>query len=307
MDPRPPEDVACEAIGRGLAQHPDDGLVLLQAVRDADGEVVELVHEWVNAAAEVNAGRALLGRGLLELYGSDATLFDTMRTVLATGRTLRTEVAYADESADRRLHGRTFAVFYAAVDGDRVVCQYRDISDLRRAQAHMLHRAEHDELTGAANRRRAREHLGSVLADLAAGAPPVLVALADLDGFKAVNDTHGHLAGDEVLQLAAARMHAAMRGDDLFARYGGDEFLVVCRDIPDDDAALVVVDRLRHAVAGRYRLSGGGEVGIGISVGYALATEPVPMDRLLELADRSLYRAKAARGTRADERQVGAR
>jgi diguanylate cyclase (GGDEF)-like protein len=299
------QPAAQAALGRGLGMHPDDGLVVMLAVRDDAGQVVDFLHEWLNEAAERNAGRPLLGQRLLEAYGTDASLFEEMRELLGTGEWRQTEVTYETESRDSRLHRRSFGVFFADAGEDRLVCQYRDLTQLRRTQALLHHQAGHDDLTGVPNRRRVHEHLVEALEDLASGGPPLLVMLADLDRFKEVNDTHGHGAGDAVLRLAAERMRSAMRVDDVVARYGGDEFLVICHDVADLDEATILAQRLSSTVAGMYALDGSLQVDIGLSVGLCLVTEPMEMDELLRSADRALYEAKGARGDEADgARQV---
>ena len=297
--PRPDPDVA-RALGLGLAVHPGDGVSVMRPVRDDRGTVVAFRYEWVNDAAERNAGRPLLGLRLIEAYGSDATLFPLLCELLGTGQCRQVRVEYDTDARDAFLHSRTFDIFISDTGADRITCQYRDVTDLRRARALLEHQAAHDELTGVPNRRRLREHLDEVLGGLSPGEPSVLVMLADLDRFKAVNDTHGHPAGDRLLQLAAERMRAAMRATDLVTRYGGDEFVVVCHDVAGEEEARVLSERLRSAVAGTYRLSAQVEVQVGLSVGLALADRPMPTHELLERADRALYADKAAAGAAAD-------
>jgi len=290
----PPDAAVWAAVGRGLGMHPDDGVVVMQPLRDADGDVVDFRHEWINEAGERNAGRSLLGLGLLEAYGPDRTLFPRLRELLGTGGTYRMVHSFGTDIGDQFLHRRTFEIFLADVGGDRIVCQYRDISELERAHLILEHQVRHDELTGIPNRRKLREHLDEVLTVLPDTGRSVLLMLADLDRFKNVNDSHGHAVGDQLLQEAAARMRAATRSTDLVTRYGGDEFVVVCHDVGDETEAQAFAERLRSAVAGRYVLDGGIEVELGLSIGLALTDAPVPAQELLERADRALYAAKTA-------------
>ncbi len=201
-------------------------------------------------------------------------------------------VEFDVDPAEPGTPGRTFEIYLRDVGDDRVAGQYRDVTELRRARRLLEHQAGHDELTGVPNRRQLREHLETVLARTADGGPSVLVVLADLDRFKQVNDGHGHLAGDRLLRLAAERMRAAMRSSDLVARYGGDEFVIVCHAVTDEAEAQTLADRLSAAVAGRYRIDAGTEVEVGVSLGWALTHVPVPADELVERADRALYAAK---------------
>jgi two-component system, cell cycle response regulator len=155
--------------------------------------------------------------------------------------------------------------------------------------------AERDPLTGIGNRRAGMAALGHAL-DLARhghGSPGVL--LLDLDHFKRVNDTHGHLVGDQVLIAAAQAMRSALRSGDAVARYGGEEFLVICPDV--DRAALGAVgQRLRAAVAGSPYVHEGSPVRITVSVGGAsldvAATGSAEI--LIGTADQALYAAKRA-------------
>jgi diguanylate cyclase (GGDEF)-like protein len=124
------------------------------------------------------------------------------------------------------------------------------------------------------------------------------VLYLDLDGFKQVNDTHGHGAGDELLRLASERITACVRPDDLVARLGGDEFAVVCTDLAGRPEAEAIAARLVEAMAQPFPIDGV-EVQVGLSVGVALAeTGGEPGDeavtRLVEAADRALYDAKQA-------------
>ena len=212
---------------------------------------------------------------------------------LAAGGSRRLELTFPLDGDDKRLHGRVYSLFMTAVDEDRLVCQYRDLTDLRDSQRRLEHNAGHDELTDLPNRRLLREHLVLALARLDRGGRTLVVLMCDLDGFKAVNDTHGHAAGDELLQQIGRRLSSAVRPQDLFARYAGDEFVVLCEDLPDGDAA-ALARRLSEALADPFQL-GDRQVRIGMSIGTAVASQRVAGDELLREADRALYTDKLAR------------
>ncbi|WP_432562033.1 GGDEF domain-containing protein [Kineococcus sp. SYSU DK003] len=148
------------------------------------------------------------------------------------------------------------------------------VADLRRA-------ATSDGLTGVANRRTLDEALAQQDHTVWS------LALIDLDHFKAVNDTHGHQAGDDVLRAAAAALSTTAREGDLVARYGGEEFAVLLPGT-DQAAALLVAERLRAAVAAATRPR------VTCSIGIATARGPRPAVDVLAAADRALYSAKAA-------------
>ena len=283
------------ALGRGLAAHPDDAFVLLRAVRDRTGAVVDLMNEWVNPTAERNAGERLQGRTVLEVYSvEDAFLLPDQRALLASGGSRCMQLTFPADGDDERLRGRVYGLFMVAVDADRLVCQYRDLTEQRELQARLEHHAGHDELTGLPNRRLLWEHLEVALARLERGGRCLAMLLCDLDRFKAVNDTHGHAVGDEVLRQVARRLRATVRPQDVLVRYGGDEFVVLCEEL-SAATAVGLVGRLREAAGTVFVVDGVGPVEIGISIGMAVAERPLPGDALLLEADRALYADKLAR------------
>lgn len=152
------------------------------------------------------------------------------------------------------------------------------------------HLAAHDTLTGLANRRRFTEELDRRIR-AAEGVDTVI--FADLDGFKAVNDEHGHAAGDEVLRVVAERLAAETRPEDLVARLGGDEFAVLCMGLTQADAT-GLMDRLRTAVATPIEV-GRGSVTVGLSIGVADSFDGAGLEELLRTADERMYSDKAAR------------
>jgi diguanylate cyclase (GGDEF)-like protein len=148
-----------------------------------------------------------------------------------------------------------------------------------------------DELTGGPNRRAFLDRLGSTLAG---GPGAFVVCLVDLDGFKAVNDLDGHLAGDAVLVDVARALASAVRTTDAVARLGGDEFAVIAEvgpDLPEH----VLAERLRAAVA-----DVGAARGVTASVGLAAVLPGDDVEAVLHRADQAMYRAKSAGGDRVD-------
>ena len=160
--------------------------------------------------------------------------------------------------------------------------------------AELARRARRDPLTGLANRAVFRARLAQALAGAPAGGRPA-VLFCDLDGFKAVNDSHGHATGDAVLVAVALRFLGCVRDEDVVARLGGDEFAVLLPET-DTDTALAVADRLLEAAAEPV-LAADRHVGISASIGVspgdvvAAGTDP---DFLLRAADVAMYAAKAA-------------
>jgi diguanylate cyclase (GGDEF)-like protein len=150
--------------------------------------------------------------------------------------------------------------------------------------------AFHDPLTQLANRARLRTLLDTAWDRR--GEPGRLALLfVDLDRFKQVNDTFGHEAGDELLLLVARRLERSVRVGDAVARFGGDEFVVVCEDVSGRDEAVQIASRIRESLARTYRLSAG-ETAVRACVGIALDDEQGSVDDLLREADMAAYRAK---------------
>jgi diguanylate cyclase (GGDEF)-like protein len=119
------------------------------------------------------------------------------------------------------------------------------------------------------------------------------VLIVDLDDFKAVNDRHGHAAGDEVLVTSAERMKQLLRESDVIARFGGDEFVIVLAQVDDTEAAREVASRVVDSLRQPVPLSGGGTANIGASVGFAMCCAGgETFDDLLRKADAALYAAK---------------
>jgi diguanylate cyclase (GGDEF)-like protein len=164
------------------------------------------------------------------------------------------------------------------------------------AKRQSQYRSEHDPLTGLANRVRFLRRLDELLA-ARQGAATVAVLFLDLDGFKPVNDRHGHAAGDHVLTAIAERIRAAIRGSDLAARLGGDEF-VVAATLADANAELVVsrmCAALRAAIAEPVEYKGH-RLRVSVSIGAALCPrDACNAEELVHLADQDMYDAKRRR------------
>ena len=161
------------------------------------------------------------------------------------------------------------------------------------AEVRLAHLAAHDELTGLANRRTVMKRLAEALERVHAGRSPGAVLLfLDLDDFKVVNDEHGHPVGDQLLVTVAQRLLRAMRSEDTVARFGGDEFIVLCEGVPEGLAAQAVV-RVQEALADPVRL-GDLLVPCRASIGVAMIDpgNRTTADQLLSAADAHMYEHK---------------
>jgi two-component system cell cycle response regulator len=151
-----------------------------------------------------------------------------------------------------------------------------------------------DALTGLFNRRYMESHLGTLIEQAAARGKPLAALILDIDFFKAINDTHGHDAGDDVLRDFALRIKRSIRGIDLACRYGGEEFVIV---MPETDmtVAAMVAERLRRRIASEPFAIAQGSLHIPVTISIGLATLRGKDDSaaaLLKRADQALYRAK---------------
>ena len=169
----------------------------------------------------------------------------------------------------------------------------RDVTERKRFEADLAHQATHDPLTGLPNRALLLDHLELELARAEREHRLVALLFLDLDRFKQVNDTLGHDAGDELLAQAAQRISAVVRPADTVARMGGDEFVILCGDVEDQDHAT----GRRPPGGGRPSRTdpfdiGGAELAITSSIGIALSAGGVHPEAILRDADAAMYRAK---------------
>lgn len=146
--------------------------------------------------------------------------------------------------------------------------------------------ASHDDLTGLLNRRGAYERLAA--ADIQDGT----VVVIDCDDFKEVNDSHGHLVGDEFLKGLAGRLSGAVAHDDVIARWGGDEFLIIVRG-PFEEGSEVAA-RVVREVSARPMATAAGLIPVSLSAGAAPLSSSEALDQALGAADRAMYSAKAS-------------
>ncbi len=167
-----------------------------------------------------------------------------------------------------------------------------DVTIMKQAEAELSHQARSDGLTGLANRLNFRESATRSLARLERHPGMMGVLYLDLDGFKAVNDTLGHAAGDTVLQEVAARLRKAIRREDLVARLGGDEFAVLLSELRNEGEAIATARRILDSVEAAFFVDGRSaamSTGVGIAVTTSGDMSP---DELINRADIALYQAK---------------
>jgi len=248
-----------------VVTHPDGGLEMLTRERFASEFIGRLGY-----------GRALYARRPVgHLPGSGRWLIlNASTTLLDSGH-----AAIARRGAER--YDDLVVSNAEAVSTVSVANLFTELAALH------AHRSQHDALTGLANRDRFDERLRDALAGGRAGAAVLFV---DIDDFKSINDSLGHTAGDELLELLAERLRDAFREDDSVARFGGDEFAVLLTGA-DERAAILAAERIALALAAP-ALVGGRSVGVRASVGIALESPGRTPESLLRDADLAMYVSK---------------
>jgi two-component system, cell cycle response regulator len=174
--------------------------------------------------------------------------------------------------------------------GERIIEQQNELClarDLLRAKA------THDSLTGLLNHEEILRILGNELAKADREHTPVAVIMADIDNFKYINDSCGHLSGDMVLRLTAEKMQSLMRTYDSIGRYGGDEFMIILPGC-DQQSAAALAERLRICIGGEKLQTPEGQIPVTISLGIGIRHEKGTLDAksLIRMADAALYLAK---------------
>ncbi len=155
--------------------------------------------------------------------------------------------------------------------------------------------AREDPLTGLLNRKGFDERWDATLDRVRSGRQNAALVAVDLDGFKAINDTHGHTTGDAVIRATADRMRAAVRYSDTVARSGGDEFLLILAGVADVETARSIAERVHQGICAPIQ-AGEQKVSVGASLGVLLLDGGPEMSDPLRLADRAMYRAKVGGG-----------
>jgi len=219
------------------------------------------------------------------------------RAAMRTGRTIR-----EDDARFPGKNGGTIPVAYTASavmsDGapSGAVIAFRDITERKAFEDELNHHACYDSLTGLANRRLLVERLDQALRRSALDRKTHALIFVDVDRFKSINDSLGHLTGDEFLVAIGTRMKGVVRSRDLLARFGGDEFVVLLEDVAGVDVAVAAAERICAAVGQPMALPGGYELVASVSVGIALTELGKTPDDVLRNADVAMYDAKTKGG-----------
>ena len=251
---------------------------------------------YANPAARGLTGVEMLGRTTRERGYSEDFLGvweESLRYVLETGLDTEREFSVTVAGRSRFLHTR----FVPELDGDgrvaSVLSVSRDLTERRRIEEALAEQAVRDPLTGLANRTLLVSRIREAI-ELGGGQDDRLAVLfLDLDRFKLVNDSLGHAAGDELLAAVADRLRKAVRRGDLVARFGGDEFVVLCENVAGHAEAAVIAQRVIDCLIRPFDCAGK-PMHVRTSIGIALAHGPdTTVDELLRDADAAMYQAKA--------------
>ena len=271
--------------------------------RNAFGAVLRAtdagVITWVSPSVE-----NVLGYEPREWVGRPATDFMTPETAANVQPNIQRAIAEKAARARYRVHDKkgalhwveAFATPYVDSQGrrDGIVVSFHLIDEQVAAEQELERRARTDELTKLLNRREVLERIDNLKGRSLRSGKDLAVLFVDFDRFKAINDTHGHAAGDEVLRVTADRIRGCLRNsDDLGARVGGDELMVVLHGVHGFGDAVAVAEKLRQSAAEPVRINGTA-IAATVSIGVTIAEPDESTDVLVARADEAMYRAKQA-------------
>jgi diguanylate cyclase (GGDEF)-like protein/PAS domain S-box-containing protein len=258
----------------------------------------DLVVGWLSPSGPrvLGWGDDAVGRPFAEL--TDPTAWEELEPRLAALLEQQPSATIGLESVLRRGDGSPVEVEAVAQNQldepeiSGIVVTLREITERRQLQDQLAHQSRHDRLTGLANRAHLVERIGTALVRLRSEGQGAAVFLLDLDDFKSVNEGLGPAVGDEVLMAVAERLRLVLRGTDTIARFGGDEFALLCCDVRSIDT-VATADRLVRALE-RPLVCAGADVTVNASIGVRLLRAEDTAQMVLRDADIALYAAKSA-------------
>ncbi len=283
----------------------EDELRLAASVFEATRDAIVIADRDGNMISVNQAMLATSGYSRQEIIGQPWTLLvdadEAAHLVDTVERALRETDHWRGECSGRRKSGAAYpqwvsvnAITDARGQASRYVVVATDISQIKATEARLDFLAHHDALTDLPNRRRAQRVLQQAVERARHRGGRLATLFVDIDRFKGVNDSLGHPLGDELLMQAVQRLRARLRGEDLLARFGGDEFLVVLEGLNDGTQAMAVAQDLCQRMRDRFVLSSG-EVFVAASIGICLYPDHAgDAESLVQRADVAMYAAKQA-------------
>lgn len=277
---------------------------LLLAALEAVGNAVLVTDtesriEWVNPAFEKLTGYSrgeVIGYKAAELMKSgvqDKSYYETMWNTILSGRTWRGELVNRRKDGSFQNEELTIAPVkdnYGNIH--HFVGIKHDITERKQVEERIRHMAQYDVLTDLPNRALFSDRMSLELAIAKRDKERLAVLFVDFDRFKPINDTLGHEVGDLLLQEAARRMQGCMRASDTLARIGGDEFVVLLRSVEEEADAMLVAEKIRHALNRPFAVAGH-SLNISSSTGIAIYPEHGMNEvELMRNADIAMYYAK---------------
>jgi diguanylate cyclase (GGDEF)-like protein/PAS domain S-box-containing protein len=205
---------------------------------------------------------------------------------------LREESTFRTSDGERRWVELSLSAVDSVGEARFILVHVHDLTDREDAKRSLERMALHDALTGLANRTLLFRRMGEVMVEARSGGRQAGLLYLDLDGFKQVNDTHGHDAGDAVLIAVSRRLAGAVRPDATVARLGGDEFAVLTPIDGDDEYLPAIADRIRRLLREPIGIGAGTTVSIDVSIAIATTRGSATPDDLVRAADQAMYAVK---------------
>lgn len=296
-------DITDRVAGEGMSRLLDtvlsqagEGIVVL---RGHDRQVM-YVNEAVIDILGFSPTEEIPARESLLQHELDTILSEQIFIQARQTRHLKTEITIRDRNGQKREIWLSIATLRGA-DGeiDFFVVMLNDLTELHLSREELAYQATHDHLTGLPNREYLKEALEQLVYRRRQLDMQTALLLLDLDRFKQINDSLGHMAGDQVLRETARRLKAVVRDDDLVARLGGDEFVVVLGNLPSDALAGRVAEKILAAFSDVIKLEDGVELHVEPSIGVAMLSDISDgqgYEDLIKHADSAMYAAKACGG-----------
>ncbi|MBO9418341.1 EAL domain-containing protein [Labrenzia sp. R4_2] len=270
--------------------HSDEGII----ITDIKGTIVDVNEAFTDITGYERD--EILGNNpsILSSGKHDADFYQTMWSKL------RKDGVWQGEIWNKRKDGDVFAerLTISAIEDEsgnttNYIGLFVDITKMKAHERQLEHLARYDRLTGLPNRVLLADTMQQAMARARRHGHTLAIAFVDLDGFKAVNDTYGHAAGDELLVSVAHRLTKVLRTEDTLARIGGDEFVAIITDLPDEKSCVSTLNRILDAASKEFKLGAAtASVSASIGVTFYPQTEEIDGDQLERQADQAMYEAK---------------